>query len=176
MHQPAMTSRTTGQTFEAAAERFARKTLKLSRPGEGVPLSTASRYTLLALRPQNRPDAFERQTCAEGLWVTRAGGLVWVECVGSIGTTYRPGLRRSDSTRKLGGTLNAVLAVCRYWQVAVPKVVLVTTHCPAERSGAAEYLYWAVVAPFGRDNVELWELDPAGTARHLALPTATAFI
>lgn len=175
MHQPAMTSRTTGRAFESIVENFARRGLKLTRPENARHLTVAAGYTLRALRPQNRPDAFERQTEAEGIWVDRSGNLVWIECVGSIGTTYRPGLRRSDSARKLGGTLNAVLAICNHWKVAVPRVVLVTSHSPAQESGAGEYLYWSVIEPLGRNNVDLYEIDPAGTVRQLALPTRTAF-
>jgi len=137
MYEPAMTSRITGQAFEAATERFARKRLKLRRPELTTPLTKAGSETLRALRPEGRPSAFEAQTTAEGIWVDRSGELVWLECVGSTDTNYRPGLRRSDSARKLGGTLGAVEAVCNYWNVAPPKVVIVTSHAPKQRSAAA---------------------------------------
>lgn len=175
MYHPAVTSRTSGRAFEAMVERFALKRLKLHRPEASTRLGSAGASTVRALRPEGRPSRFEAQTVAEGLWVTRSGGLVWIECAGSADSARHPGLERSDSARKVAGTLNAVRGVCGYWHVSVPHFVIVTSHAPAPRSASSEYLYWAVIEPVGRENVDLYEIDPVGMVRQLALPGETDF-
>ena len=132
--------------------------------------------TVRALRPDNRPGLFEAQTVAEGLWVDRRGRVVWSECSGTTTADRKSGMRRTDTVRKVGGTLNAVLSVCQYWEVDVPRVVLVTSHAPLPNSSGEEYLRWSVVEPFGPSRVELVELDESGAWRRLALPAESAYM
>ena len=174
MYQPAQTSRRHGRAFETRAARFLRGGLGLTRP-DVARLDARNAATLRTLRPQNRPSALEAQTVAEGLWADPHGTLVWVECSGTPCAASKPGLQRSDSMRKIAGTLNTVHHLCRFWSVDPPRIVLVTSHPPLTGSSSAEYLRWAVVEPYGPNNVDLYELDPNGVARRLALPADTAF-
>jgi len=175
MYEPARLSRQRGKAFEALAERYVRKNMKLVRPEGASKLTTSAIATLVALRPENRPSVLEAQTIAEGLWVDRSGTIIWVECSGTTVSDHRSGFRRPCTVRKIGGTLNAVLGVCNHWMVDRPKVVLITSHGPEAGTSGSEYLRWAVVEPFGRDNVELVEIDESGAARRLALPAESEF-
>jgi hypothetical protein len=175
MYEPAQMSRQQGRNFEARAERLLRNELKLKRPHEAAGLTPRAAATVRALRPENRPGLFEAQTVAEGLWVDRRGRVVWSECSGTTTEDRKSGMRRTDTVRKVGGTLNAVLSVCQYWEVDVPRVVLVTSHAPLLNSSSEEYLRWSVVEPFGRTQVELVELEESGAWRRLALPAESSF-
>ncbi len=171
-----MHSRVTGASFEQLAERHLRKERRLRRPEEAKVTSVGAEYTLRALRPEHAPGPFESQTAAEGLWLDRHGGAYWVECTGSEEhTSYRPGLRRTDSVRKIAGTMSSVLGVCHHWGVTPPRFVVITSHFPRERTGAVEYLRWGVEHLVGRDNLTIVLLHPNGEAVEAAIPRTTHY-
>jgi hypothetical protein len=166
---PPMVSRTKGQAFEDRCLNHLLHVRNYQRPTGR--LSALAQQVRAALQPTGKPGVFEHATVAEGLWLTVAGDPIWVECSGAWGTTYRPGLRRSDTVRKIAGTIACVRSVCLANAAPVPAVLLMTSHEPAAKSAAAAYLRWGVIAPVGADRVEIVRVASDGT--WMAVPVAT---
>lgn len=166
-HHPA-SNRAKGSEFEQAALTHL-ETLGLLRPSDLSAARTEWAEELdRVLRPVGGTGVFEVNTVAEGLWVDPTGNPVWVECSGVFHGSGRPGFLRSDTTRKIAGTISCLITVCHEHNLEPPSIVLLTSHLPDRTSAAAAYLIWGVIRPVGTAKCQIVELEPSG--QHRVIP------
>lgn len=164
---PVASNRAKGSEFEQAALLHL-MSLGLQRPDDlEVTRTPWADKVDLVLRPVGGTGVFEVNTVAEGLWVDPNGNPVWVECSGVFHGTARPGFSRSDTTRKIAGTIGCLVTLCKEHEVAPPSIILMTSHLPSRNSAAAAYLIWGVIRAVGASNCRIVELDPAGEHREV---------
>lgn len=73
-----------------------------------------------------------------------------------------PGFRRSDTTRKIAGTIGCVRTLCAEANVDPPAQLLITSHLPKRTSAAAGYLTWGVIRAVGEANCQIVVIDELG--------------
>ncbi len=167
-HQP-LSNTKKGRLFEHAAVNYLTDHAKLQRPDQAKKLSPWTVTVSDVIHPTGGLSVFEVSTLAEGLWVNSKGDPVWVECSGVWdGGSSRPGFRRSDTTRKIAGTIGCLATVCRINGVQPPAVHLVTSHLPRVSTTASLYLTWGVILLIGPKRCTITVLDDTGKARNVS--------
>lgn len=161
-------NRSKGSQFEDAALQHIQK-IGLRRPSDlSAPRTDWAKEMDHILRPAGGSGVLEINIVAKGLWIDTAGNPVWVECSGVFDGSSRPGFLRSDTTRKITGTINCVMTMCLKHFIEPPRILLVTSHMPDRNSTAGAYLIWGVIRPVGSAKCRI--VVPKASGMHREVP------